>query len=236
MIKFFELKVFLILRETFLSLLPIVLVMNILVILSELTNLLESSRLTSISIFNGNEIHRLYFFLIPLFVNLSLSNLLAKEKSFDSISTTLIAMVCFFRASGFLRIDNSNQLVSSNGSIFTSILCTWIAIALLQYFSKISQFRLIRDQGNINPRLRNTLNLMLPALLTVFSFEAIGQILKFIANIDINLIQLRPISAIQELILYKLISLFTWYFGLHGEHSAEGIFRLLNNIPLNASI
>ncbi|MDJ1184642.1 EAL domain-containing protein [Roseofilum casamattae] len=205
--------------------------MNVLVIFRELTDLLESLSLKDTFVFNGNEIYQLYFFLIPLFVNLSLSNLLAKEKNLDSISTILISMVCFFRVSGFLRIDDSTQLVSSNGSILTSILCTWIAIALLQYFSKIPQFRFIPHQGNINPRLRNTLNLTLPALLTVVSFEAIGQFLGWIANIDINMIQTSQMSAIQEIILYKLISLFTWYFGLHGEHSADGIFRLINNIP-----
>ena len=231
MIKIFRFKFFLILRETFISLLPIVLVMNILVIFGEMNKLLKFFLVKRPFAFNTTEIYHLYFFLIPLFVNLSLSNLLAKEKSLDSIVTILISMVCFFRVSGFLSINDSTQLVSSNGSILISILCTWTAIALLQYFSRISQFQLIRDRGNINPRLRDTLNLMLPALLTVFSFESIGQLLGFIIKVDINIIQIQQLTAIQELILYKLISLFTWCFGLHGEHSADGIFRLINNIP-----
>lgn len=228
MLKF---KPLLILREAFLSLLPIILVMNILVILSGLTNFLEIFGLIESSAFNGNEIHKLCFFLIPLFVNLSLSTLLAKEKSLDIIVTILVAMVCFFLASGFLSVNDSNQLISSSGSILTSILCTWMAIALLQYFSRISRLRLIRHQGHINPRLKNTLNLMLPALLTVFSFELIGQLLEFIITINIDIIKSSPMNPIQEGILYKLISLFAWYFGLHGEHSADGIFRLINNIP-----
>lgn len=230
MINLFESKNLLIIRETFLSLLPIVLVMNTLVLLSGLTNLLDPSKMTVISA-HDNELHRLYFFLKPLFVNLSLSHLLAREKSLDSIGTVLIAMVCFFRISGFLSINESSQLVSSNGSILISILCTWIAITLLQYFSRISHFRLIRNKSNINPRLINTFNLMIPGLLTVFSFELTRQLLGFIVKIDISNIQLREISGIQELILYKLISLFAWCFGLHGEHSADGIFRLINNIP-----
>ncbi|MBP0019123.1 MAG: PTS sugar transporter subunit IIC/EAL domain-containing protein [Cyanobacteria bacterium SBLK] len=230
-IKIFEFKPLLILREAFLSLLPIILVMNILVVLCEITDLLQGYGLIVKPILNVDEINRLCIFLIPLFVNLSLSHLLAKEKNLDTIFTILVAMVCFFLASGFLSINDSNQLISSRGSILTSILSTWIAIALLQYFSRISLFRLIRHQRDINPRLKNTLNLMLPALLTVLSFELIGQLLELVIKVDINIIKIGRITPLQEGILYKLISLFAWYFGLHGEHSADGIFRLLNNIP-----
>jgi|GEM_PF-6872858 len=231
MLKILEFKPLLILREAFLSLLPIVLVMNIFVIISELASFLENLGLTEVSVLHGNEINKLYFFLIPLFVNLSLSTLLAKEKNIDPIGAILISMVCFFRASGFLNINSSNQLVSSNGSILLSILCTWLAVTLLHYFSHFSVLRLIRYQSNINPRLKNTLNLILPALLTIFSFELLEQLLELLARVPIDILNLGSFNAIQELSLYKIVSLVAWFFGLHGEHSAEGLFRLLKNIP-----
>ncbi|AFY37557.1 diguanylate phosphodiesterase [[Leptolyngbya] sp. PCC 7376] len=233
----FEIKPFLLLREAFLSLLPIVLVMNILVLFSGLTSLLEFWGVTDASAINGDDISRLYFFLIPLFVNLSLSSLLAKEKGLDQIGTILIAMVCFFRVSGFLIVNDSAQLISYHGSILTSIPSTWIAVRLLHYFLKFSKIPLTVYQNDINPRLKQTLNLIIPGLLTVAYFEFIGQIINIFLCIDFSGVvayidpRFYQLSEILELILYKTISLFTWFIGLHGEHSADGLFRLINDIP-----
>ncbi|WP_052055213.1 EAL domain-containing protein [Myxosarcina sp. GI1] len=225
------------LREAFTSLLPIVLIMNILVLLSGLTGLLESWGINTASAINGNEINRLYFFLIPLFLNISLSILLAKEKDLDRIGTILISMVCFFRISGFLAIDESGQLFSYHSSILTSIPCTWFAVSLLHYFSKFSQFRFIKYQTDISPRLKKTVNLLIPGLLSVLCFEAVGQLLRMLLALAIIPLltqavpKFRQIGEIRELILYKTISLLTWFLGVHGEHSADGLFRLLKGVP-----
>jgi len=227
-------------RESFTSLLPIVLVMNMLVLLSGLTGLLSSWGVTGISAFNGGEVTRLYHFLIPLFLNLSLSTLLAKDKELDQIGTLLIAMVCFFRAAGFLGITDSADLVSRHGSILTSVPCTWLAVSLLHTFSKLPSTLLADQHTDISPRLKTTLNLIIPGLLTVLCFEVIGYVMALLiaASIPTQIAQYFPniqaLNAIQELILYKSVSLLTWFLGLHGEHAAEGLFHLLSATPTGA--
>ncbi|MEL6262906.1 MAG: EAL domain-containing protein [Cyanobacteria bacterium J06626_6] len=227
-----------IIREAFTSLLPIVLVMNILVLASELTSLLEDWGLQGIAALNGDEINRLYFFLIPLFFNLSLSTLLAKEKGLEQVGTLLISMVCFFRVSGFLEISHEAELVSSNSSILTSLPCTWLAITLLKYFSGLPQSHLVAMQTEMSPRLRKTINLILPGLLTVLCFEGIGQVITLWREspiVDMAIAALphwNQLEAVPELILYKLVSLSTWFIGLHGEHSAQGLISLLNRVPI----
>jgi cellobiose PTS system EIIC component len=235
-------KTLLLLREAFTSLLPIVLIMNSLVLLSGLTHLLESWEITGASAINGDEVSRLYYFLIPLFLNLALSMLLAKTKELDPIGTMLIAMVCFFRISGFLTIDASAQIVSYRGSIFISVPATFLAVGLLSFFARRPRLQMIKGQTELNPQLKKTLNLLIPGLLTVLCFELLGQGLHWMAENGLTtlFIQFLPrfqhISKIQELILYKTISLLTWFVGLHGEHSADGLFRLLKNTPAgNAS-
>ena len=44
--------------------------------------------------------------------------------------------------------------------------------------------------------------------------------------------QIRQIAPIPELIIYKAISLCSWLVGLHGGHSAAGLFRFLYNTPI----
>ena len=234
-------KPLLLLREAFISLLPVVLVTNILVLFSGLTSLLESWGVVGVPTFSGDELNRLYFFLIPLFINLSLSSLLAKEKDLDQIGTVLIAMVCFLRGSGFLSISESAEVMSRYGSILVSIPCTWVSVFLLSTFSKVPRFNLSRDTGEINPRLVKTLNLIVPGFLTVLCFEWVGHIVQQIGDVHFTpfLAQLFPqrntaidsLGSVPELLIYKAIALSTWFIGLHGDHSASGVFRFLYGIP-----
>jgi len=234
----FNLKSVLLLREAFMSLLPIVLVMNILVLLSGLTGLLESWGVTGAANINGDELGRLYYFLIPLFVNLSLSTILAKEKELDQIGTLLIALVCFFRVTGFLNVSNDALLTSYQGTILTSIPCTWMTVRLLHYFSKFPRTRLIARQSDINPRLKRTLNLVVPGLLAVLCAEAIRLSIKLLMSAGLGAVvaQALPkfdqLNAVSEIVLFKAIALSTWFIGLHGEHSADGLFRLMNDIAV----
>ncbi len=228
----------LLLREAFTSLLPIVLVMSILVLLSGLTRLLESWGMVGVSAINGDEVSRLYYFLIPLFLNIALSTLLAKEKDLEQIGTVLIAMVCFFRLSGFLSINESAQLISYHSSILISIPSTLVSVRLLHYLAQFPRLRMVRRRSDLSPLLKKTLNLLLPGLLTVLCFELVGQGLKLIwaSGILTELTRALPsfskLGEIQEVILYKLISQLAWFMGLHGEHTAGGLFRLLNDIPV----
>ncbi|MGF1604548.1 MAG: EAL domain-containing protein [Thermosynechococcaceae cyanobacterium] len=228
----------LLLREAFTSLLPIVLVMNILVLLSGLTGLLESWGIMGATAINGNEVSRLYYFLIPLFLNIALSTLLAKEKDLEQIGTVLISMVCFFRISGFLTVNESAQLISYHGSILISIPATLVSVRLLHYFTQFPRLRLVRRRSDLSPLLKKTLNLLLPGLLTLLCFELVSHGLRFIGGTGALalLVQALPrfsqLNEIQEVILFKLISLLTWFLGIHGEHSAEGLFRLFNDIPV----
>lgn len=234
-------KTLLLLREAFTSLLPIVLVMNILVLLSGLTSLLESWGLAGASAISGDEVFRLYYFLIPLFLNIALSTLLAKEKELDQIGTVLIAMVCFFRVSGFLTVNAFDQLVSEHGSILTSVPSTIVAVALLHYFVQFPRLQLIKRRSDLSPLLKKTLNLLIPGLLTLLCFELVGQGLKSLWESGIftllagALPRFSHLGDLQELILYKLISVITWLLGIHGEYSADGLFRLLNDIPVGES-
>ncbi|MEL6490680.1 MAG: EAL domain-containing protein [Cyanobacteria bacterium J06634_6] len=235
-------KQLLILREAFTSLLPIVLVMNILVLLSQLTALLEGWGLTGVAAINGDGVNRLYFFLIPLFLNLSLSTLLAKEKGLEQIGTLLIAMVCYFRLTGFLDVNSTAEITSRYGSILTSVPCTWLAVHLLHYFSMQPRFKLVTHQKSISPRLQKTLNLIIPGVLCVLCFELLGQFIIAVLNTTLleqlttHLPKVQQIGAIPELILYKVLSLSTWFIGLHGEHSAAGLFRLLTVVgPANGN-
>lgn len=220
------------------SLLPIVLVMNILVLLSGLTSLLDTWGLTGVASINGDELSRLYYFLIPLFVNLSLSTILAKEKELDQIGTVLIAMVCFFRVTGFIGVSDGALLTSYQGTILTSIPCTWITVRLLHYFSKNPRTRLISRQSDINPRLKSTLNLIVPGLLAVLCAEVVGVSIKTVMGTGIAAViaqsfpKIQQLNAVPEIILFKTIALTTWFIGLHGEHSAGGLFRLLKDIPV----
>ncbi|MEM6452804.1 MAG: EAL domain-containing protein [Cyanobacteria bacterium P01_D01_bin.105] len=241
----FQSKPLLLLREAFISLLPVVLVTNILVMFSGLTELLESWGIVGAAAINGNELNRLYFFLIPLFINLSLSALLAKEKDLDQIGTILMAMVCFFRGTSFLGINESAEIVSYHGSILTSIPCTWLAVSLLHAFHQKSQLRLADETSELSPRLTKTLNLIIPGFLTVLCFEFIGQIVHQLGGVDFETLiaqifpplsnAIQQTSALQELIIYKVIASCTWFIGLHGEHSAAGVFHFLYEIPVGES-
>ncbi len=226
------------LRETFASLLPVVLVMNVVVMLSGLAGLLESLGITWAANINGDAVNRLYHFLVPLFVNISLTTLLAKEKDLDQIGTVLISMVCFFRISGFLAVSESAEVVSASGSILNAVPCGFAAVLLLHYFSRLFRFQFggARSQS-LSPRLQKTLNLLIPGLLTLLSFELLGYFLRVLLASGLVALtaQLLPrfhnIGAVGELILYKSVSLSTWFFGLHGEHSADALLRLLKDLP-----
>ncbi len=241
MLKFFsspiQFKALLILRETFLSLLPAVLIVNCLVVLYGLTTLLASWGIPVPHI-DRDAFSRLSNFLMPLFASLSLSTLLAKEKNLDQTGTLLISLICFFRGSGFLTISQSAQIVSYHGSILTSIPLTWMAVWLLQYFSTKPRLRFISEQDqyrtNLSPRLADTLNLIGPGFLTVLCVELFRQgvsLLAYINPVEQLALPLSPMGSIPELILFQLISLCAWFVGLHGEHSASGIFRFLYNTP-----
>lgn len=227
-------KPLLLLWESFAALLPIVLTMNGLILLSGLTSLLETWGFTGISVLNGAEIARLYSFLLPLFLNLSLSAALARTKGLDPVSTQLIAMICFFRVSGFLSIDPNYEPVTQAGSILTSIVITWLSIQLLDYLYGIPQLRLIPSPYEIHPHLKPTFKLITAGILTVFCFELFGQTASFLLNKGLvtalvgHIPKPHELGAVIELMFYKLVALFTWFIGLHGEHSAEGLFRLIN--------
>ncbi len=235
-------KPLIIIREAFISLLPVVLVMNILVMLSGLTGVLESINASSLFIdkaaLSSTEINRLYFFLLPLFVNLSLSTLLAKHKGLDQIGTLLIAMVCFLRGSGFLGIDESAQIISYHGSILTSIPCAWLAVWLLHYFSKKPWLQIVNYRSDLSPRLISSLNLVIPGFLTVLLFELMRWPTALLLGADGSFLlahafpQFEQIKPIQELVVFKIIALCAWFVGLHGDHSASGIFQLLYKIPV----
>lgn len=231
-------NILLLIREAFASLLPVVLVMNILVLLSGFTELLESLGIPGAANINGDAVNRLYFFLIPLFINLALSSLLAKEKELDQIGTLLISMVCFFRVSGFLDISPESELTSHHGSLITSIPATLAAVQLLHYFSNQPKCRLVKPQTEISPRLRKTLNLLIPGLLTVLCFELGEELFRLIFNhhliefITQFIPRFRDLGQIQELVLFKIISQITWFLGIHGELSADGLFRFLNDTPI----
>ncbi|KAI9131747.1 EAL domain-containing protein [Acaryochloris sp. CCMEE 5410] len=227
-------KTLLLLREAFTSLLPVVLVMNIVVLLSGLSDVLASQGVVAEGFINGNEVSRLYFFLVPFFLNISLSTLMAKEKELDQVSTVLISAVCFLRVSGFLFIDSTGQILSFQGSVITSVPATLVAVTLLHYFSRFSSLQFFRGRSEVSPVLQRTLNLLIPGLLTMLCCELVGHGFRlfFKAGVfSILFAALPKLQDIQEVILFKLISQLSWFFGIHGEYSADGLFRILNEIP-----
>ena len=234
---FSYLKPFLIIREAFLSLLPIVLAMNIAILLSSFIGPLNTWSFLELPVINADEISRLYFFLIPLFFNLSFSTLLAKEKELDQIGASLVSIVCFLRLSGFLGITESAEITSYSSSILTSVFCTWLTIRGLCFFAQYRCLRLVKVQSNISPRLRKTFNFFLPSLLTIICIEIIKGgaenllITPLLSDIVSSVFQPTNFSDIQQLILYKAIALSTWVLGLHGEYTADGIFNLLQEVP-----
>ena len=228
---------FLILREAFAALLPVVIIMNSVVLFSGLTGWLGSSHFNNALAVQGGEISRLFYFLIPLFLNISLGSLLAKEKDLDQIGTTLIAMVCFLRVSGYLGVNVLAEVVSYPSSILASIPCTWIAIWSLHRLSLLPHFEIVEPTENINPRLRSTLNLLIPGLITILCFELVRYFIQLARGSLLlqpvaSFSQIDTINAIQEFIVFKTIALSAWFVGLHGEHTAEGFFRLLNQVPI----
>jgi len=229
---------FLILREAFTALLPVVIIMNSVVLLSGLISWFSVGEFANLLVSQGNEVSRLFFFLIPLFLNISLSTLIAKEKNLDQIGTTLITMVCFFRAASFLNINDSAEIVSFHGSVLTSIPCTWAAVYLLHYLSQRFRHQLVKPTGDISPRLRSTLNLLIPGLLTILSFELFRYLSQQIVHTEVfsqltePFSYIRSLGTIQKLLVYKAIALTTWFIGLHGDHTAEGFFRILHEVPV----
>ena len=225
-------KNILILREAFTSLLPIVLVINCLVLFSELGHLLDAtSNIFRIISINGNQLNDLYFCFIPLFLNLSLSTLLAKENELDQIGAILISMVCFFRVSNFLEVISSTQQVYHVASIPISIFCTWLSVKLLYHFSQIPSLRIVNHYSlDFSPRLKKSFNLLIPGLLTLFCLEILGYLGDIITQWRF-ILPFSSINDIQELVLYKTIALFSWFIGIHGEYNADGILRIINNIP-----
>ncbi|NEQ52851.1 MAG: PTS sugar transporter subunit IIC/EAL domain-containing protein [Leptolyngbya sp. SIO3F4] len=105
------------------------------------------------------------------------------------------------------------------------------------FFSQFHCLRLVKTQTNISPRLRKTFNFFLPSLLTIICVETIKYSLEsflntsFLFYIATSVFQSTSFSDIQELILYKGISLLTWIVGLHGEYTADGIFNLIQEVP-----
>ena len=182
-----RLKTLLIFRETFLALLPVVLIMNSLVMLLGLTQLLYSWGIPIPNIAT-DDISRLYYFLIPLFVSLSLSTILAKEKSLDPIGTLLISMVCFLRGTHFLSINKDAQIISSHGSVLTSIAITWLAVRLLHHFSTKHRLHLISNdaphRSELSPRLVTALNLVIPGFCTVLCIELLRQTIVMLSGIN----------------------------------------------------
>lgn len=233
---FAKYRLFLIIREAFTSLLPIVLAMNSLVLLSHFTFPFKFLGF-DFPLVDTSEINRLCLFLIPLFFNLSLSSLLAKEKELDQVGTMLISMVCFFRASGFIGINQVSEISSSNGSIIYSLLLSFVNVGILSFFAQFRILRLFKSSKNISPRLRKTFNLALPSLLTIISIELIKYaIVLGLQSNNIELLlnwtpRLQNLNDIQQLILYKTLALSTWLLGFHGEHTSEGIFQALQSMP-----
>lgn len=227
----------LLLWESFTALLPIVLTMNALVLLSGFTNLLETWGITGISVINGDGITHLYTFLLPLFLNLSLSTALAKAKGLDPISSQLIAMICFVRISGFLIVNPNYAPIAQSASLLTSIASTWLAMRLLHYLYGVPQLQLISPPTDIHPRLQKTFRLIVAGILTVLCFELSGQLIRsfittgLLAPLIDHIPKPNQLNALLELLLYKIIALFTWFIGLHGEHSTDGLFKLLNGMP-----
>ncbi|MFK8186072.1 MAG: EAL domain-containing protein [Phormidesmis sp.] len=213
---------------------------------SGLAGLLEGWHITDTAALHGDEVNRLYHFLIPLFINLSLSTLLAKETDIDQIGTLLISMVCFFRGSGFLSVNESAEIVSHHGSILISIPYTWLAVSLLYRFSQRSRLQLVNETSELNPRITKTLNLVIPGILTVLCFEFLRYGVRHLSGIEFGLLltqvfphlseSLQKLSATQELIIYKVTALCTWFIGLHGDHSTSGIFRFLYQVPVGESV
>ena len=227
----------LLLREAFTSLLPVILVMNVLVLLSGATQFLSLLGLSDTAGLAGLELSRLYFFLIPLFLNLALSVLLAKENELEPIGAVLLTIVCLCRGTGYLSIDSASELISFHSSIFATVPCTFATIYILKYFSCWPKLKLLPYRSELSPRLQKNLNLLIPGLLTVLVFEIARAMVLGISSAGILqalLEQVPPVKnlgAIPELILFKLLSGTSWFFGLHGELSIDGFFRLINHTP-----
>ena len=223
--------------EAFLSLLPVALAINVLIMLFEFSHLFQDVAVGYTDILNGHELDFLYSFLLPLFFNLAFSNLLAKAKNLEPLSTSLIAMVCFFRGSGFLRVTDDSIFGADNGSIFTSIIFTWSAIKLLQYLTGIPKLKPFRTES-ISPLLAKNLNLLFPAILTILCFELLGTFLTTTITPQAApiLSKLLPdfssLSDLQELILYKVIALGAWLVGMHGEKFSDGLLASVYGFPM----
>ena len=225
--------------EAFLSLLPVALTINTIVLLSQVGWLLQAEGWLGIYLINGDEINDVYIFLIPLFFNLAFSSLLASAKGLAPISTILVSMVCFVRGSGLLSSVEGSVLGSINGSVFTSIIFTWSAVRLWQYLSSIPSLWLLQKATDVSPRLKQAFKLLLPSLLTILSFEMLGHLLfATLSQLSTSiLIALAPgfanFSELQELILFRVIASSAWFVGVHGEHFSEGVLNVFYNFPAN---
>ncbi|MEL7142061.1 MAG: EAL domain-containing protein [Cyanobacteria bacterium J06643_4] len=223
--------------EAFLSLLPVALTINTIVLLSGVSWFLQAEGWLGVELINGNEINDVYIFLIPLFFNLAFSSLLASAKGLAPISTILISMVCFIRGSGLFSSVDGSVLGSINGSVFTSIIFTWSAVRLWQYLSNIPSLWLLQNVTDISPRLKQTFKLLLPSLLTILSFEVLGHLLfATLAQMSTSVLTaLAPtfanLSELQELILFRVIASSAWFVGVHGEHFSEGLLHVFYNLP-----
>lgn len=218
-------------REAFIVLLPIVLVMNLCVALVGGMIYFEQDQAQASIVHNLRFYYDLSLYIFPLLFLIALASVLAVQYRIDKLPTILMCFFAYMSFAGLLVNANGQQLIAQRPSILLMIVVCLTVVPVYQRLLRMRRLRLIQSDLMVSSTLKTTLNQILPMAVIVALMElaklpllSLGQGIRHSLG---QWVQQSPwtINEVTARLLHELVAQIGWFFGVHGPNIADDLFR-----------
>lgn len=218
-------------REAFIVLLPIVLVMNLCVALVGGVTYFSQTQTLAGVLHNLRFYYDLSQYIFPLLFLIALASVLAVQYRIDKLPTILMCFFAYMSFAGLLVGADGQALMTHRPSILLMIVVCLSIVPLYRRLLGWRRLRLIQHDLMVSSTLKTTLNQILPMAIVVVLIELSklpllqsGQWLsaQLSAWVQHSTWRMTEVSA---RLLHELVAQIGWFFGVHGSNIADDLFR-----------
>lgn len=218
-------------REAFIVLLPIVLVMNLCVALVGAVGYFGQDQAQSGFVHNLRFYYDLSLYIFPLLFLISLASVLAVQYRIDKLPTILMCFFAYMSFAGLLVNADGQALMAHRPSILLMIVVCLTVVPLYQRLLRYRYLRVMQHHLMVSNTLKTTLNQILPMAVVVVCIELlklpISSAVIELKQATVLWMQQTPwtLTEVSARLLHGLVAQIGWFLGVHGPNIADDLFR-----------
>ncbi len=228
-------------REAFIVLLPIVLVMNLCVALVGGATYLGLDNAPLNIVKNLRFYYDLSLYIFPLLFLISLSSVLAVQYRIEKLPTILMCFFAYMAFAGLWVDADGKRLMNHRPSILMIMMVCLLIVPVYKKLLQYRHLRLIHHDLMVSSTLKTTLNQILPMAAILVVIELLKwPLLNMCQQLAMTLtfwVHHSP-WALPEMtvrLLHELIAQIGWFFGVHGSNIADDLFRSIGYAHLSVT-